>query len=86
MPYLIQYNHLGEATDLAFILAFMNGGMLLGALITSIKKEWKHSTFTYFAGEFILILMIGIVAISPYRFFLMMGIAFAIFYLASKPR
>jgi len=79
MPYFVQYNHLGEATDLAFILAFMNGGMLFGALITSIKKEWKHGTFIYFAGEFILMMMIGIVAISPFRFFLMMAIAFAIF-------
>jgi len=52
--------------------------MLLGALISSIKKGWKHSTSIYFGGEFILVMMIGIIALSPYRFYLMMGIAVGI--------
>ncbi|MFW9827109.1 MAG: MFS transporter [Candidatus Thorarchaeota archaeon] len=79
MPYFILYNHSGNPTNLAFVFAFMNGGSLFGALITSIKKEWKHSTFIYFGGEFILMLVMGIVALTPYRLFLMMAIAFFIF-------
>ncbi|MFW9970615.1 MAG: MFS transporter [Candidatus Odinarchaeota archaeon] len=74
MPYFIRYNHSGDPSNLAFIIAFMNGGMLLGALITSIKKEWKHALPIYFALEFILMMNGGLVAITPYRLFLMMGI------------
>jgi len=79
MPLFILDNHSGNPSNLAFVLAFMNGGMLFGALITSIKKEWKHSLFIYFGGEFLLMLMIGIVALTPYRFFIMIAIAFSIF-------
>jgi predicted MFS family arabinose efflux permease len=57
----------------------MNGGMILGALITSIKKEWKHSISIYFGGELTLMLMYGVIALSPHGFFLLMGIAASIF-------
>lgn len=79
LPYFIKYNHSGDASNLAFVLAFMNGGMILGALITSVKKEWKHSLSIYFGGELVLMLMYGIIAISPHGFFLLMGIAASIF-------
>ncbi len=78
IPYFIRYNHSGDASNLAFILAFMNGGMLLGALLTTIKKEWKHALFIYFGLEFILMMNSGIVAITPFRLFLMMGIVVGI--------
>lgn len=75
MPYFIRYNHSGDPTNLALISVFMNGGMLIGAFVTSMKKEWKHSTSIYFGLEFILMMMISIYAIAPYRNFLMIGIA-----------
>jgi DHA3 family macrolide efflux protein-like MFS transporter len=79
LPYFIKFDHDGTAAHLALIFAFMNGGMLLGALISSIKKNWKHSTFIYFLGELLLMISYGIIAISPYRNFLLMSIAAAIF-------
>ena len=79
MPYFIKFTHSGSASDLAFFLAFLNGGMLLGAFIASIKKNWKHSTFIYFGGELTLMATYGIIAISPHGFFLFMGIAAVIF-------
>jgi len=78
MPYFIRYNHLGNASNLAFVVAFMNGGMLLGALLTSIKKEWKHALFIYFGLEFILMMNGGIIALIPFQLFLMMGIVVSI--------
>ncbi|MFX0005937.1 MAG: MFS transporter [Promethearchaeota archaeon] len=74
MPYFIRYNHSGDASNLAFIIAFMNGGMLLGALITSLKKEWKHALFIYFGFEFILMMNSGLIALTPFQLFLMLGI------------
>ncbi|UCC19900.1 MAG: MFS transporter [Promethearchaeota archaeon] len=78
MPYFIRYNHSGDASNLAFIITFMNGGMLLGALVTSIKKEWKHALFIYFSLEFVLMMTGSIMAITPYQLYLMLGIISAI--------
>lgn len=78
MPYFIKFNHSGTATNLAIVMVFMNGGMLLGSLITSIKKEWKHGHFIYFSGELILMIMFGIMAISPHGYFLLMWVALGI--------
>jgi DHA3 family macrolide efflux protein-like MFS transporter len=79
MPYLILFNHSGTPTDLAIVLATLNGGTLLGALVTSIKKNWKHSIPIYFFGEFLLMLTYGIIGLSPHGFFILMSIAAAIF-------
>jgi DHA3 family macrolide efflux protein-like MFS transporter len=78
LPHFIRYNHSGDASNLAFIFAFMNGGMLLGALLTSIKKEWKHALFIYFGLEFILMLNSSLIALTPFRVFLMMAIVASI--------
>ncbi|MFW9878223.1 MAG: MFS transporter, partial [Candidatus Thorarchaeota archaeon] len=74
MPYYIRYNHSGDVSNLAFVIAFMNGGMLLGALVTSLKKEWKHALFIYFGLEFILMMNSGLIALTPFQLFLMLGI------------
>lgn len=79
MPYFVKFDHSGTALELAFVLTFMNGGMLLGALIASLKKQWKRGISIYFGGEFILMVAYAIIAISPYGFFLQMGIGAAIF-------
>ncbi|MHA2121159.1 MAG: MFS transporter [Promethearchaeota archaeon] len=79
MPYFIKFDHGGTASHLALVFAFMNGGMLLGALVSSIKKKWKHGTFIYFFGELLLMISYGIIAISPYRYFLLMSFAALIF-------
>ncbi|UCD01857.1 MAG: MFS transporter [Promethearchaeota archaeon] len=79
MPYFVGFDHSGSVSDLAFVLAFLNGGMLLGAFIASFKKEWKHGTTIFFMGEFTLMLAYAIIAISPYGLFLQMSIGAAIF-------
>ncbi|MFX1385534.1 MAG: MFS transporter [Promethearchaeota archaeon] len=79
LPYFIYSNHSGTAKDLAFVIAFLNGGMFLGALISSIKKSWKHSVSIYFMGELIIMFSIGIFAVSPHGSFVFMAIVVAFF-------
>lgn len=79
LPYFVKYIHAGDASTLAFVLAFMNGGMILGALIATVKKEWKHSIFVYFAGELTILLMYGVIALSPQGSFLLISIAASFF-------
>jgi DHA3 family macrolide efflux protein-like MFS transporter len=78
LPYFIRYNHMGVPSNLAFVIVFMNGGMLLGGLLTTLKKEWKRALPIYFGLEFILMMNCGILAITPFRLFLMMAIVLGI--------
>ena len=58
-------------------MALMNFGMFLGALLSTIKKEWKHSTSFYFGGELFLMIVYAIFAVIPHGLFIMMGITAA---------
>ena len=75
LPYYIGIIHEGSELNFAFVMVFFQVGMVLGALLTSLKKEWKHKIFTYFGS---LILVTGILSVytfAPKGFFLVMGIA-----------
>jgi DHA3 family macrolide efflux protein-like MFS transporter len=77
LPYFIKFDHAGTVSDLAFVMALMNIGMFLGAILTSVKKEWKHSTSFYFGGELSLMIFYAVVAVTPHGSFLIMGVAAA---------
>jgi DHA3 family macrolide efflux protein-like MFS transporter len=77
MPYFIYFTHSGTPADLAIITAFMSGGMLLGSIITIIKKDWKHKIQIYFGGELILLLPTIVFVILPKGSFLTMGLVIA---------
>lgn len=79
MPYFVYFIHSGSPSDLALISAFISGGTLTGALITSIKKEWKHKIFIYFCGEIALMLPTIVFVFLPLGSFLIMGIVGAVF-------
>ena len=77
LPYFILFVHAGSASNLALVMALMNFGMFLGALLSTIKKEWKHSTSFYFGGELFLMIVYAIFAVIPHGLFIMMGITAA---------
>ena len=55
--------------------SFVNAGVIVGALITSLKKSWSRKALIYFIGEYTIILCIGAVALTPLGFFPLIGIA-----------
>ena len=77
LPYIIEAPHIhaGSASDFAFVMVFFQVGMVLGALLTSVKKEWKHKIFTYFGSLVVCTGTLSVLALAPNGFFLMMGIA-----------
>ncbi|KKK44429.1 hypothetical protein LCGC14_0587550 [marine sediment metagenome] len=79
MPYFINFIHSGNPADLALVSAFISGGVLTGAIITSIKKEWKHKIFIYFFGETVIFLPIVIFVFLPKGSFLLMGIVAGVY-------
>ncbi len=58
LPIYVKVLHEGSATDFAFVMVFFQFGMVVGALLTSIKKEWKRKVFTYFGGLLVICVML----------------------------
>jgi DHA3 family macrolide efflux protein-like MFS transporter len=59
LPYFVKFVHDGTAFDLAILMFSFQIASMIGALITSVKKEWKHKikiniigVSMLFAGEF----------------------------------
>jgi DHA3 family macrolide efflux protein-like MFS transporter len=77
-PLYVKVDLRGNEDNLAFIYAFMNGGMLLGGLLTTIKKKWKHKVTIYFGGLMIVMGMAIIYGTAPIGWFLYVGLAGAI--------
>jgi DHA3 family macrolide efflux protein-like MFS transporter len=75
LPLYIKEIHLGTAIDLAFLSIFINGGMILGGVITTLKKIWKHKITTYFVGLMILLVLLSVLGIAPTRVFLVLWLA-----------
>ncbi len=73
MPYFIKITHGGNNFMLALIEMLLQAGMIIGAIIPSIKKKWNNSIRTMFIG--IVVLNIGYLmyAISPIGFYPLMG-------------
>ena len=42
MSPFILFNHSGAAQQFAIVSAFLQGGIVLGAIIAFSKKHWKH--------------------------------------------
>jgi len=74
LPYYIEVLHDGSAVDFAFIMVFIQVGMVLGALLTSVKKEWKRKIFTYFGSLLVITILISGYTIAPKGAFLFLGI------------
>ncbi len=77
LPYIIEAPHIhaGSVSDFAFVMVCFQVGMVLGALLTSVKKEWKHKLFAYFGSLVVITGLLSVFAFVPNGFFLMMGIA-----------
>ena len=73
-PYFINITHDGTALHLAFLFGSMQIGRLLGSLITSLKKEWKHKIKINLIGATIFFAAYLLISIAPYRNFNLMMI------------
>ena len=65
MSLYINVNHGGGPGHLALTLAFFQGGMIFGALITSIKKEWNNKIRVIFICMIMALIGYIIFGIAP---------------------
>jgi DHA3 family macrolide efflux protein-like MFS transporter len=74
-PLYIKVEQLGNEIDLAVLYAFINGGLIMGGIITTLKKKWNHKVTVYFGGLMIVMSLATILALTPTGWILFASIA-----------
>jgi DHA3 family macrolide efflux protein-like MFS transporter len=74
MSLFILINHSGTAANFALVSAFLQAGIVIGAIIASTKKHWRHKELIIIYSTFIGIGGYTITSLAPKSFFLLMGI------------
>ena len=73
-PYFIMVDHLGDASNVAFVVAFFQGGMLAGGLLMSVKKEFKRRMTLMTSVLYVQCLGYAMAALTPTGAFWFMAI------------
>lgn len=66
--------HGGDAGHFALVLGFFQGGIVLGAIIASIKKKWEHKVRALFILMALAMVGLAIFAIAPKGLYLVISI------------
>jgi len=74
-PYFVKFDHLGEAADLAFVTAFVQGGILAGGLLMSVTKGVKKKMVAIISSIYIIFLGYALIALTPTGLFWFMAIS-----------
>ncbi|MDH5375087.1 MAG: MFS transporter [Candidatus Bathyarchaeota archaeon] len=73
LPYFVKVDHFGAVSDLAFVMAFIQGGLLVGGLIMSVIKVSRKKMAIIASSMYILFLGYILVALTPTEFFWFMA-------------
>jgi MFS transporter, DHA3 family, macrolide efflux protein len=68
-PYYAEKIHSATAFEFAIISAGIQGGIIVGAVTTSLKKHWKNKMEWFFGTVLLLMVGYGMLAFAPYRLF-----------------
>jgi DHA3 family macrolide efflux protein-like MFS transporter len=75
LPYFVKFDHLGGAPDLAFVMVFLQGGILAGGLLMSIVGGFKKKMAVITVSIYVVFLGYVLVALTPTGSFWFMGVA-----------
>lgn len=73
LSYYVMFDHFGTASDLALVTASIQGGVLVGGVLMSIKKVTKRRVLTIVSSMYILFLGYALVALAPTGLFWFMA-------------
>jgi len=74
IPYFVKFVHFGEPLSYALVMTFSQIGSILGALISSLKKNWKHKVTMMMLLTIIFFIAYGTVILAPTGNFIFIGI------------
>lgn len=75
LPYFVKFDHLGDAPDLAFVMAFFQGGILAGGLVMSIVSGFKKKMVAITVSIYVIFLGYVLFALTPTGLFWFMAVA-----------
>ncbi|NWG10841.1 MFS transporter [Candidatus Bathyarchaeota archaeon] len=75
LPYYVKFDHLGDASAFALIMASFEGGILIGGLIMSLLKGFKRKMVANTLAIFAVFLGYAFVALTPTSWFWLMAIS-----------
>lgn len=75
LPYYVKFDHMGEAQDLALVMAFFQGGILAGGAVMSLVKGFKRKMVTSAICLYIIFLGYALFAFTPKGLFWFMAIS-----------
>ena len=75
LPYYVKFDHLGVASDLAFVMAFAQGGMLAGGLLMSVKTGFRRKMVIIVSSIYVLFLGYVLIALTPIGSFWFMAVS-----------
>lgn len=78
LPYYVKIFHNGTDLTYAIVTMFFQGGMIIGAIMTSVKKSWNHKLRVIFIAVFVAMSGYLIMSLAPLGFFLIIGLGGAI--------
>ena len=74
IPYFVRFDHLGGPEDLAFFIAFAQGGMVAGGLLMSVIKGFKKKMVVIVLAVYVFLSVYSILALTPTGLFWFMAI------------
>ncbi len=74
IPYFILTTQNGTATDLALVMALLQGGLIFGAISTTVKKNWKHKVAFSFIGDVVIMSGVIVIALIQPGYFILIGL------------
>ncbi|MFW9878082.1 MAG: MFS transporter [Candidatus Thorarchaeota archaeon] len=78
LPYFVKVTHSGTELNYAILLACLQAGSIIGALIISIKKNWSRKPLIIMGSGVLTFIGYLLVALTPPGFFLMICIGIVI--------
>jgi Na+/melibiose symporter-like transporter len=79
LPYFVKFDHFGGAEELALVMAFLQGGILCGGLIMSVKKGFEKKILTTIVAIAIAFLGYALIALTPTGSFWFMALGALVF-------
>ena len=75
LPYFVKFDHFGGAEELALVMAFLQGGILGGGLLMSVKQGFKRKIATVTASIVVAFLGYAMIALTPVGSFWFMALS-----------
>ena len=79
MPYFVKFDHFGNAPDLAFVIAFFQGGMVAGGVIMSVIRGFSKKMVAIMAFAYVVFFGYALLALTPQGLFWFMALSALVF-------